>query len=284
MVKGLKSQSGERHHAQGKELRADSGGERRLLGLVETEIIPRLMHVYRDQRDSRKKAVTVREPDIETFARALLQRSSSTAAQLVDAHRSRGVPLEEIYLHLFAPAARRLGEWWESDHCSFSQVTLSLWRLQSLLHDLSPSFRSSQTAAQRASAERRILLATLPDQQHTFGLSILADFFRRDGWVALAVPAPERGEVLAALSTHWFDVLALSASMDGEADDLGKMIEAARRASKNPRLVVIVGGPLFLRQPELAAVIGADGMSADAPEAVAMATQLLHAEQGVRMN
>ncbi len=262
----------------------EAEGGRTLLDLVEVEIIPRLMHAHRDRRESPS------EPDIlyaesVAFGCALLERSPAPARHIVDAYLERGVRLESIFLNLFTPAARYLGELWENDQINFSQVTLCVWRLQSMLHDLSPSFHAGSGSAELArTAERRILMATLPDQQHTFGLSMLSEFFRREGWVVLSIPSPEPGETQAALSRHWFDVLALSASMDYEVDGLMKTIKAARKTSQNPRLAVIVGGPLFLRQPELAEQIDADGVSTDAIDALLLAERLIQRQKDARFN
>jgi MerR family transcriptional regulator, light-induced transcriptional regulator len=195
------------------------------------------------------------------------------------------VPLEAIYLQLFVGAAHLLGEWWESDESNFSQVTLSMTRIHGMLNQLSPSFHAGANNTQlERSGERRILMATMPGQQHTLGLSMLAEFFRRDGWVVLAIPAPEPGLIQASLSTNWFDLLALSASTDAEIDDLGSTILAARKTSRNPRLSVMVGGPLLLRQPHLGKALGADGVSSDAADALVLAQQLLQAQKEVRLN
>ncbi len=255
-----------------------------LLALLEAEIIPRLMLAHRTTPSAGFGAPAIRTSDVEAFARALLERTPHTASMMLDVHRARGVPLEDIYLALFAPAARYLGELWEADLCNFSQVTLCLWRLQSLVHSTHPSFHAHSPTVLYPTGERRILLATLPAQQHTFGLSIVSEFFRRDGWIVLSVPAPEPGEILGTLAAQWFDVLGLSGSSDGEVDDLRRTIAAARKTSRNPRLTVMVGGPLFLRHPTLAADIGADGMSVDAPGAVRLAGRLVQMRNEVRMN
>jgi hypothetical protein len=132
-------------------------------------------------------------------------------------------------------------------------------RIHGMLNQLSPSFHAGANSTQlERSGERRILMTTMPGQQHTLGLSMLAEFFRRDGWVVLAIPAPEPGLIQASLSTNWFDLLALSASTDAEIEDLGSTILAARKTSRNPRLSIMVGGPLPLfawikeNQPERA--------------------------------
>lgn len=263
----------------------EAASEKRLLTLVEAEIIPRLMLAHRDPRIAAQEHTAVRPDEVVDFSRALMAQKISDATDLIAQLCERGVRMEAIYLQLLAPAARYLGELWEADQCNFSEVTLCLWRMQTLMYDLSAAFHEGDgRAATRSGAERRILMASLPGQQHTFGLSMLSEFFRKDGWVVLAIPSPQSGEVLDTLSVHWFDVLALSASMDGEVKDLTKTIKAARKTSRNPRLAIMVGGPLFLRQPALAGTVGADGMSEDAPAALALASHLYQQQQEVRLN
>jgi len=178
-----------------------------------------------------------------------------------------------------------LGAWWESDESNFSQVTLAMTRIHAMLNELSPSFHATamRSPLERGS-ERRILMTTLPGQHHTLGLSILSEFFRREGWVVLAIPSPEPGLIQASLSTHWFDLLALSASLDAEVDDLGSTIAAARKTSLNPRLAIMIGGPLLVRQPQLGTTLGADGVSTDALDALALAQRLVQAQKEVRLN
>lgn len=264
----------------------EASGDTRLLDVVEAEIIPRLMHAHPTLHKDMQGTATIRPAQVESFARALLERSPEAARALLAGHLENGVALENIYLNLFTAAAQLLGQWWESDYCNFSQVTLCLSRLQAMLHELSPSFQAGAgTARLDRSGERRILMTTLPGQQHTMGLSILSEFFRREGWVVLSIPAPEPGLTQATLSAHWFDVLALSASHDAEIEDLAKTIQAARKTSQNPRMAIMVGAPpLFMRRPELSLPLGADGVSSDAREALALAQHLLQSQREIRLN
>lgn len=263
----------------------EAASEDRLLPLVEAEIIPRLIKAHQDQRLQAPQAPEILARDIAGFARTLMENRMTDATDIVADLCSQGISMDRVYLNLFTPAARYLGELWDADLCTFSEVTLCLWRLQTLLYDLSPAFHgdAKKTLAAPAS-ERRILMASMPGQQHTFGLSMLSEFFRREGWVVLSIPSPKPGELQDTLSANWFDVLALSVSTDNEFPELGKTIRTARKTSRNPRLSVMVGGPLFLREPALAATAGADGCSVDAEEALAMAIQLIQQQQDVRMN
>jgi methanogenic corrinoid protein MtbC1 len=263
----------------------EAASEDRLLPLVEAEIIPRLIMAHQDQRLQAPHAPEILERDVIAFSRALMENRMTDATDVVADLCSQGISMDRVYLNLFTPSARYLGELWEADLCTFSEVTLCLWRLQTLLYELSPAFHGNAKPAKPVpNSERRILMATMPGQQHTFGLSMLSEFFRREGWVVLSIPSPKPGELQDSLSANWFDVLALSVSTDNELPELGKSIRTARKTSRNPRLSVMVGGPLFLREPSLAATVGADGCSSDADAALALAIQLIQQQQDVRMN
>jgi methanogenic corrinoid protein MtbC1 len=58
-------------------------------------------------------------------------------------------------------------------------------------------------------------------------------------------------------------------------DGLAHCIRSVRRASHNPDLYVMVGGPLFLAQPDLVTRVGADAAATDAASAVRQAGGLL---------
>lgn len=261
--------------------------ESNLIPLVEAEIIPRLMMAHRAERARSEEGTThyTLQPDeVVQFVEAILHKPPPEASEQIERLRAHGLALESVYLYLLAPAARYLGELWEADLCNFSQVTLGLWRIQQIMYELSPAFLARSNAAKTAGKQHRILLATLPQSQHTFGVSMLSEFFRREGWTVLAIPSPLNDEVAQSLANSWFDVFALSASADREIEGLHDMICRARKHSCNPDLSVIVGGALFLRQPALVKVVGADAMSDDAPGALAMATQLVHRQGAVRFN
>ena len=55
-----------------------------------------------------------------------------------------------------------------------------------------------------------------------------------------------------------FDVVSFSLSGETQLDWVAAQIKALRRASRNPDVVVMLGGPLFLLQPQRAAELGAD--------------------------
>ena len=174
---------------------------------------------------------------------------------------SAGLPIETLYLDLLAPTARHLGDLWEADVCDFTQVTIGLGRLQQVLHELSHAFQSEMAAA--ASLGRRVLLIPVPGEQHSFGLFMVAEFFRRAGWDVCGTEVDTRQDLVRTMRDQSFAVVGLSASCGTRLDALAASIRAARRASRNRGVGVMVGGPLFVGHPELVAHVGADATALD---------------------
>lgn len=259
----------------------DSGsGERTawLLDTIEAEIIPRLMLAHRTQphagpqRSSLRSGPTTEE--IEEFSNLSLAHDASVSLAYVVALRDEGLTLEEIYLDLLTPAARRLGALWETDERDFTEVTIGLWRMQQVMYELSPSFRR-ETEPQ--SGSRSALLAPAPGSQHTLGVFMVAEFFRRAGWNVSGEPAMSARELIQAVSHDWFDVAGLSVGAELHIDGLTQFIADLRRASRNKSLAIMVGGPIFVLHPEFVALTGADGTAADASKALAEAEKLVMA-------
>ena len=248
---------------------------------VEFDVIPHLLLMRTPAAATAVAAIT--EANVADLAVLTLGIHEQATGAFVSALRAQGVAAEALYLELLAPVARRLGEWWEQDICDFTQVTTGLWRLQSAMRDLSPAFLSSAcfTSAPRQgqAPKPRILLVPLPGEQHTFGLSMVYDFFVRAGWNAWSGPVSSSADLAAIVRSQWVDVLGFSLACDERLDAAQAEIAAVRRASRNPGLAVIVGGPPFVVSPGLAACIGADGTAGDGLQAVAAANALLKRQE-----
>jgi methanogenic corrinoid protein MtbC1 len=267
----------------GEERVRDAATRARLERTIEDEIIPRLMMMREAASRATPKAARVREerPDeqVAQLARLLIARNGEAAVGYVEGLRERGVPLEDIYLELLVPTARLLGEMWSADFCDFTDVTIGLWRMQQLVHRLSPAF---QNDARSIDARRRLLLVPNPGEQHTFGLILVAEFFRRAGWDVCDELVESREHLLALLERESFAVVGLSASCSTQLDALADTIRCARARSANRHLKVIVGGAVFLDRPALVRRVGADATANDGLSAIAAAESLLEAKREAR--
>lgn len=210
--------------------------------------------------------------DVERFVGALTATDDAMAERTVRDWLASGVPIERLYLELFAPAAARLGELWDDDACDFLQVTDALGRIHRVLHLLEPVWLSPAPGASRAG---RALLACPAGEQHTLGLFLVADFFARDGWDVLVGPPLDRVGLLDAVHEQHVDVVGFSVGCATRLPRLAHDIAHLRRASRNPNVLVLVGGPPFTRDPGLVARVGADGTAATADDAPRVARALL---------
>ncbi len=258
--------------AAGREARTRRAG---LTRTIEGEIVPRLMLARRARRATagfgHASRADMDAADVTELVRLLVVHDSTIAAAYVEALLERGVPAERICLDLLAPAARELGARWERDECDFMQVTVGLGRLQQILRTCGGDVREEDGDR---GAQRRILLCPCTGEQHTFGLSVVAQFLRRAGWEVWQEFPRRRQEVLELLRQHWFAAAGLSIGCDSRLDAMRTLIADMRRASRNPELRVLVGGPLLVNRADLAVRVGADDAAADGAQAVRCAERL----------
>jgi methanogenic corrinoid protein MtbC1 len=245
----------------------------RLANTLETDVIPRLVRAHQAER----VPVAIEPPsarEVEAFTMRILNASDAAIGANLTGWRSRGLSMTAIYLHLLAPAARHLGVLWTEDRCDFASVTVGLGRLQRLLRECSPVFG---TEIEHPPNGRRILLAQPTDEQHSFGLSMVAEFFRRAGWEVLGGVGGAAHDPSAQVAREWFDAVGFSIGSESRIDWLKERIATVRSASRNRDLVVMVGGPLFTLNPGLARVVGADVSGHDGGSAPEQAEGLLAA-------
>lgn len=254
----------------------------RLVRTIEGEIVPRLVLARRAAGSFETvKTPECRSPDsadIRELVRLLLAHDAGVASAYVEGLRQRGATHEIICLQLLAPAARELGLMWEQDECDFMQVTVGLCRLHQVLRELSSEFRADEAESK---AGRRVLLAAAPGEQHTFGITLVAQFLRRAGWEVWHEFPATCSDIIETLRQNWFTVVGLSVGHEACLDEVSRIISSIRQFSRNPSVGVLIGGPLLVTKPELANVVGADATAADGKEAVQKA-QLLCDKRAAR--
>jgi len=245
---------------------------------IEREIIPRLMLAHRVVPEPLLRTQETGEPvtpdDVRKFAKLVLSHGEEEAFAAIRIFRARDVPVESLYLDLLAPTARYLGELWEEDLCNFTDVTVGLGRLQRVLRELSPALGRS---VEHPTQGRRVLLLPGPGEQHTFGLVMVAEFFRRAGWDVSGGGWAAAGDAAGMVHAEWFDAIGFSLGAEGHLQALADAITGVRQASCNGALAIMVGGPIFIEQPDLWGRVGADGVAYDGREAPSLAERLIAA-------
>jgi MerR family transcriptional regulator, light-induced transcriptional regulator len=237
-----------------------------LARLIETEIAPQLLAALRSARTERRYAPA--SAQIDEFLRILLRGDSDAVFAFVGGLLESGVSREQVLLDFFAPAARKLGRFWESDRCDFFEVTNGAGLLQTVMGDLTADWE----AAPEGARARRALLSVAPGETHSFGIAMVHRFFQTAGW-RVSSCSPEN--CLNALNDDFYDLAGFSVSCRRHVERLELAIREVRRKSKNSAIAILVGGDLINQDPSIVSAVDADGTATDASSAVAAARNLL---------
>ena len=114
----------------------------------------------------------------------------------------------------------------------------------------------------------RALLLPAPGEQHSFGLVMVSEFFRREGWYVTAAQPLRVQDALGLVSGNWIDLVALSVSSDRHLVTLADWVTQMRQASTNPDLKIMVGGPMACVDPQCLSPMQADVLGKDALHAL----------------
>jgi methanogenic corrinoid protein MtbC1 len=117
----------------------------------------------------------------------------------------------------------------------------------------------------------------VPGEQHTLGVIIVAEFLLRDGWRVLVGAPWTESDLLAMVSSESFDVIGFSVGCENRLASLKREIRRLRTASRNPNVRIMVGGKVFVDQPDMVSRVGADAYAVDARQAPDIARELLSA-------
>lgn len=256
------------HDGQGS---GDDECRRSMRGVLEDQIIPRLLVAHRDgvvnARPSGRLAAHV-----AAFASACAAGNRAGADRLVARLRAEGHAADSVMVDLVGPAALLLGREWEEDRRGFVDVTLGLVLMHEIIHTMGYEYRDGP---KQAGPVRRVMLASAPGSQHVLGLSIVSEFFRKAGWQVVLEVSPSSAELCHAVKNEWFDLVGLSVALDSQLAGLSTLIARLKTASHNPAMPVLLGGPVFTLLPQQAERFGAQAICVDAREAVDIAASLV---------
>ncbi len=269
------SPSSQRDTLQDRNLPLTSSLGASVIGLVRTiedEILPRL-RLALDSVAGVPAAMRPTYEQVGELARLSITREDAASLQYVEGLLQAGMTVEVVYEELLSAAARRLGEFWVEDACDFSDVTVGTIRLQKIQRALSRQMRQSGSGSAATAvsklALRRALILPMPGEQHTFGATIVQEFFARAGWQVEGYPPVSETELVNMVRAESYDMIGLCLSRDDRLQELAACVTLVRRASRNKNVVIAVGGPPFVVDPLRASAVGADATGASGAEAVA---------------
>ena len=225
--------------------------------------------------------VEITQRDVDQFVIACLSHDESRCPGIVNDFIESGAELERICLDLLTPAARKLGTQWEEDEVDFLDVTLGLGRMQRVVRDLGRRVAAETPMSEDAG---QAFLCGMPEEQHSLGLAMVAEFFVADGWGVTVGPPLGAEDILHEVGARWYDIVGLSAGVTERFPRIADVIREIRLASLNADLAVLVGGKPFIDHPEMIAAVGADASAPDAAQGPMVARTLVQARRVALLN
>ena len=199
----------------------------------------------------------------DAYLHALLDRSAPRARDVVDAVLAAGVPVEDLYAEILAPALQEVGHLWALDEISVAQEHYATSVTQALIATLAAE------APPPSGQGRLAIVSSTPDELHLLGVDMVSDVLQREGWEVVNLGAATPAADLVALVREEVpDLVALSASTAGRLPGVAEVLRELSELDERP--LVVVGGGLFSgRAADFAREHGADLVLTDLRELLA---------------
>jgi hypothetical protein len=228
-----------------------------LSNVIVSAIVPKLVRAHGGPvRPARSNSEAHQAAEL---ADLLIAADQSAALELIQELKRAAGDVQPLYATLFEPAARSLGDLWNEDSCSEFDVTLGLCRLQTAVRLLAGAALPQDASG---TAQPLVLIAPEPGETHSLGAAMDSEVLWQAGWSPQTEYPQDDQELQDIVSGTWFDVLDLSLSAAFRRDSwlprVTKTIAGARLASRNPALVVAVGGRIFKEERLAGLSVGAD--------------------------
>jgi len=243
----------------------------KLVDVVAKSVIPELLAKFEDTF-ALQDPLTIHagQQEIIRLAAIVLGPDDLETISYLESLRERGLSLDLLHQELLEPTARHLGDLWDQDLLDFLDVTIGVARLQRMVHyfarlDQIPPYDEM----------RRVLVVQTPGELHSFGITVIRRFLTAGGWNVRTDAQMTAEQIEEAVSQEWFGVAGFSLAGESHIDPLTDVITQVRKASRNPNIGIMVGGPAFVADPSLVERVGADGMATNGPTAVILAKKLL---------
>lgn len=190
-------------------------------------------------------------------------QSKSAVQEFLD----NGKEPQEIIDFSMVPAMEAIGQDFEAGKAFVPNLLLSAKAMKSALDILKPLMASQQDKAYGT-----VIIGTVKGDLHDIGKNLVASMLEGCGFKVINLGADVSKErFIEASKENDADIICLSALLTTTMNYMEEVVEAARQAGVKAKIMV-GGAPL---NQEFCDKIGADGYSANANEAVALAKSLV---------
>lgn len=203
---------------------------------------------------------TTTQDDLHALCDALLSEDEKAAARIISEMRSFGVGADDIYRKSLAPAARSLGEMWTRDEVTFSQVTVGTGRIFAIMRSMRHLFEPAIPVQ-----EKTAIFASVPGEDHTLGVHMAADIFRKNGWEIALKTGLDHDQLVAAIEKTPTAIVGLSISGGHSIEALSRLVVALHICC--PHAMIVISGSNVEEVEPILSLMGVDAIASSIEEA-----------------
>ncbi len=208
--------------------------------------------------------------EAENYLKLLLNMKREEAVKYILELSKSGKEISDIYLNIFQPVQYEIGRLWQINEITIAQEHYATSVTQLAAAQLYPYIFSVHEK------NKKCVTTSIGDELHELGIRMVADLLELDGWDTIHLgantPVPE---IINTIHENNAEMVAVSATMASQLDKCRTFIKELKNNDLTSEVKVMVGGRLFIKNPELWEEIGADSFAVDAAEAVKEADSLL---------
>lgn len=177
---------------------------------------------------------------VELFCSALTKDASVHRHQIVSYLHDQGLTNIDIIDGIIPAAARRIGEKWVTDELTFAEVTCGAARMQEMLRYLGVHEASSLCEGSHCP---KILLIVPKGEQHTMGVFVAADQFRRQGMTVEVAIGQDANDLKRTMSSQQFSMFGVSAASKELINPVKTIVDILKEYDET--IPVVLGGNIL---------------------------------------
>jgi len=193
-----------------------------------------------------------------TFREKLIVGDYQSCRLIAKSYLENRETLIELYTQIIQPAMYEIGQLWESGNISVAQEHLASAVVSRIMASINGGKEIS-------SHKKGIAVVTAaPGEFHELGAWMLSDILEQDGWSIfyLGANTPDV-DLQRFMDEKRPEMLALSVTMPFNIARVKNLIESIRNNGLHAGVKILVGGRVFVDNPELERIVGADGFAAN---------------------
>ena len=215
------------------------------------------------------------------YLELLLEGDRRQASSLILGQAAGGMPVRDIYLDVFSPAQRMLGQLWQENRISVALEHFATAATQMIMSQLFPYIFAQ--GADQPRLDAGFVGCCVQGELHEIGMRMVCDLLELEGFDTwyLGANTPDKG-ILDFLAEKLRSgagrtkpiILGVSCTIAQGVPFVERLIQALRSDARLPDVKILVGGLPFLRREDLWLKIGADAHARDAAEATPVVRRL----------